>query len=226
MDSKSGLLVMKAKRDTYSCPLCSGERVEQYFEDKKRIYLQCCDCRLVYVPKFCWLSVEEEKSIYDLHENNPEDPGYRKFLSRLSVPLLERLDFGKQGLDFGCGPGPTLSVLLAEGGQQVDLYDPFYYSNSAVFDKTYDFICATEVVEHLREPGKEFSTLFVLLKPGGWLGIMTKMVIDQSAFSRWHYIQDLTHICFYSESTFEYIAERFGAEMEIVTKDVILLKNK
>jgi 16S rRNA G1207 methylase RsmC len=38
-------------------------------------------------------------------------------------------------LDFGCGPGPTLSILLAEQGQQVDLYDPFYHDDPSVFAK-------------------------------------------------------------------------------------------
>ena len=183
-------------------------------------------CRLVFVPKRFWLSVEEEKARYDLHENSSLDPGYRRFLSRLSKPLLEKLSPLQKGLDFGCGPGPTLSLLLEEQSHHVDLYDLYYHNDSAVFEKKYVFICATEVMEHLGDPNREFESLFTMLQQGGWLGIMTKLVIDEEAFSQWHYIRDLTHICFYSRSTFEYLAERFNAELHFVSNDVILLYKK
>ncbi len=216
---------MNTKCDELHCPLCTSENLGSFFEDTKRIYLHCFYCNLVFVPRRYWLSTEDEKATYDLHENDAQDPGYRQFLSRLSTPLLEKLDSEQKGLDFGCGPGPTLSVLLEEQGHQVDLYDPIYYNDSSVFDKKYDFICATEVVEHLHDPNKIFTALFKMLRKGGWLGIMTKLVIDKSAFSQWHYIRDMTHICFYSRNTFEYLAQRFNAELEFVANDVILLNN-
>lgn len=217
------------------CPLCGDESVGNigpFFEDRYRVYLRCSNCQLVFVPECDWVTAEEEKAIYDLHENNAEDDGYRTFLSRLSNPLLERLNQNptgqhkQQGLDFGCGPGPTLSVMFEEQGKDMALYDHFYYNESSVLDSTYDFICATEVVEHLCRPNKEFTTLFSLLKQGGWMGIMTKLVRDQQAFSKWHYIQDRTHICFYSRETFNYIAERFNADVEFVMNDVILLRKR
>ncbi len=210
------------------CPLCQSDVIRPYFEDKKRHYVQCECCDLVFVPKKYWLNSSEEKAEYDLHENDENDLGYRQFLSRLSVPLLERLHLSLtgdcKGLDFGCGPGPTLSLMLEEKGVTMALYDPFYFNDKAVLDRTYDFICATEVVEHLSNPIKEFVKLFSMLKPGGWLGLMTKMVKDQQAFSRWHYIHDQTHICFYSRATFVYIAEKVGANVTFVANDVILLQ--
>jgi len=181
---------------------------------------------MVFVPERYWLTLDEEKATYDLHENNSEDQGYRQFLSRLSVPLLTKLKANRTGLDFGCGPGPTLSTLFEEQGHAMDLYDPFYYHDLSVFEKTYDFICATEVVEHLRNPAKDWAVLFNLLKPGGWLGIMTKQVIDKQAFRTWHYIRDLTHVCFYNESAFSYVAQHFHVDVQFVAKDVILFNKK
>lgn len=207
-----------------SCPLCNNTDSKFYFEDKFRPYFQCNACQLVFVPPTHWLTPAEEKAVYDLHENSPQDQGYCQFLKRLLDPLLLRLPPQQKGLDFGSGPGPTLSVLLEREGHSMDIYDPYYAPRTDVLSKTFDFISATEVVEHLRHPSQEFELLFRHLKPGGWLGIMTKLVIDQQAFSRWHYIQDLTHICFYSQSTFKYIAERFNAELEFMAKDVIFLK--
>ena len=214
---------MKTKCHAPHCPLCSGDDIDRIYEDDKRIYLSCLNCRLVFVPKVYWLDAKDEKTIYDLHENDPQDPRYRRFLSRLVSPLVERLNPNQQGLDFGCGPGPTLSVLLEEQGQQVDLYDPFYFDDPSVFHKKYDFICATEVVEHLRDPKREFASLFKMLKRGGWLGIMTKRMMDKHAFAQWHYIRDMTHICFYGQHTFEYLARRFDARLTVLANDVILL---
>ena len=214
---------MKSHEQEHPCPLCGDADSYSFFTDKFRHYRRCPSCDLVFVPPMYWLSTKAEKATYDLHENSAEDSGYRCFLSRLSTPLLEKLEPGQTGLDFGCGPGPTLPAMLAEHGLLVDLYDPFFFNEPAVFSKMYDFICATEVFEHLRDPGQEISSLFRMLKPGGWLGIMTKLVTDQAAFSQWHYIRDLTHICFYSRSTFTYLARRFHAEIDIVGPDVILM---
>jgi 2-polyprenyl-3-methyl-5-hydroxy-6-metoxy-1,4-benzoquinol methylase len=209
-----------------SCPLCNQKDVDHYHSDKNREYLQCNHCRLVFVPHCFWLNPEDEKAIYDLHTNDADDTGYRKFLSRLTIPLLEKLQSRSNGLDFGCGPGPTLSRMLEEKGHVIELYDLFYKDNREVLGQEYDFICATEVIEHLSAPSAEFERLFSILRTGGWLGLMTKMVLDKQAFSNWHYIRDLTHICFFSRDTFDYLAYRFQSELFFVGNDVILLRKK
>lgn len=214
------------RHDDLLCPLCNGEENEFFLRDKHREYYQCCTCQLIFVPRRYWLSAENAKAIYDLHQNDPEDQGYRKFLSRLTEPLLKRIGENSEGLDFGCGPGPTLSLMFEEHGHRMEVYDPFYFSDTSVLVKEYDFICTTEVVEHLHEPNREFDRLFSMLKSGCWLGIMTKLVLDKQAFSNWHYIRDLTHICFFSRSTFEYLAQRFSAEVIFVGKDVILIRKR
>lgn len=208
------------------CPLCYRKELAFFHEDRKRTYLRCGHCSLVFVPACHWLNEQEEKAIYDLHENNSLDRGYRTFLSRLCKPLLAKLEPGQKGMDFGCGPGPALSVILKEQGFPVALYDPFYYNFPSLLEKKYDFICVTEVAEHLRDPAKEFKVLFEMLNPGGWLGIMTKLVTSEMAFRNWHYIRDPTHICFYSQATFEYLAKHFSATVECVGSDVILLMKK
>lgn len=189
-----------------------------------REYFQCPNCELVFVPKKFHLNSIDEKKEYDLHNNNPFDPGYRKFLSRLATPLIGKLGSNSYGLDFGSGSGPALSVMLEECGMRVDLFDLYYHNDESVFKNTYDFITATEVVEHLAKPYYEFKQLLKILKTKGYLGIMTKLVIDKGAFCKWHYIQDMTHISFYSRFTFEYIAKTFDLDLEIIGNDVIILR--
>ena len=110
------------------CPLCAHE-VAPYFEDRRRAYFHCPRCDLVSADPASHLGPAAERAYYDLHENGPEDPGYRRFLGRLAAPLLGRLAPGMRGLDYGCGPGPTLSIMLGEAGMLVEDYDPYYRPN-------------------------------------------------------------------------------------------------
>ncbi|MCB1704778.1 MAG: class I SAM-dependent methyltransferase [Halioglobus sp.] len=206
------------------CPLCAGGEISWYSSDRRRRYLQCGDCELVFVPPAYHLDRAAEKAEYALHENHIHDPGYRRFLSRLMEPLVTRLAAGARGLDFGCGPGPALAHMLREEGFEVVCYDSLFVPDAAALAQCYDFICATEVVEHLHHPGRELERLWSLLQPGGWLGIMTKLVRDAEAFSRWHYKNDPTHVCFFSARTWHWWARRYGAAVEIIGADVILLR--
>ncbi len=216
-----------------SCPLCASSQVAAYHQDSRREYEQCGQCKLVFVPPAQYLSAAAEKAEYDQHQNRLDDPGYRQFLSRLYTPLQARL-LGQdrpgvhlaplEGLDFGAGPGPLLAQMLREAGYKMAIYDLFYAPDTGVFSRPYDFITATEVVEHLHQPGRELQRLFACLRPGGTLGIMTKLVIDPSAFSRWHYKNDQTHVCFFSQDTFQWLATCWGASLEFVGNDVILLQ--
>ena len=208
---------------TSPCPLCSSGS-DLFFQDTRRSYLRCSECQLVFVPPGFFVSATEERTEYDLHQNSPDDPGYRRFLSRVAEPIMARVPAPASGLDFGCGPGPTLSVMLTEHGYQMTNYDPLYFPDQAALDRTYDLVTATEVVEHLRDPRASLATLWKCVRPGGWLGIMTKRVIDRDAFSRWHYITDPTHVCFFSDQTMEWLSKRWGAAIEYVGSDVVLFQ--
>lgn len=209
-----------------SCPLCGGDEIGHYHRDRRRDYWQCGGCALVFVSGEQQLAPADEKAVYDCHENSPQDMGYRDFLSRLFTPLRERLPPGAQGLDFGCGPGPTLSVMFEEVGHPMAIYDIYYAPDRRVLDGCYDFITATEVVEHLAAPGRELERLAALLRPGGWLGLMTKRVRSREAFASWHYILDPTHISFFSEATFEWLGRHLKMDVVFPAGDVVLLHKR
>ncbi|MBS3756406.1 MAG: class I SAM-dependent methyltransferase, partial [Desulfobacterales bacterium] len=202
---------------------CESTETGHYTADQFRAYVICRACNLVFVPAPHRISETKEKARYDLHENHPDDPGYQKFLNRLFAPVCSRLTEGAAGLDFGCGPGPVLAAMFREQGYGMDTYDKFYACNPAVFEKVYDFITATEVLEHLHHPGRELERLWAMLKTGGVLGIMTKLVHSRQAFEKWHYKNDETHVCFFSRATFEWLADAWQAPVEFVGKDVVLL---
>jgi hypothetical protein len=167
---------------------------------------------------------DQEKQHYDQHQNDPHDGRYRRFLSRLFEPLNSRLPLPSQGLDFGSGPGPTLSRMFAEAGHDMEIYDPIYAPNPSVLQRQYDFVTVSEVAEHFHHPGREFSLLWKLLRPGGWLGVMTKRLPDATAFASWHYKRDPTHVSFFSLETFAWLAEALAAEWTVAGDDVVLFR--
>ncbi|OHU86076.1 methyltransferase [Pseudoalteromonas amylolytica] len=206
-----------------SCGLCGGVKITHYHQDKLRHYWQCECCQLVFVDESERLTPQQEKVIYDSHQNDLGDEGYRRFLSRVADPILARTSPPAIGLDFGCGPGPLLAHMLTEAGHKMSVYDLYYANDPEVLTGQYDFISCTEVIEHIAQPKSILSQLFSLLKPGAPLVLMTKLVIDKTRFATWHYKNDLTHISFFSRKTFAYVAQIYGSDIEFVGNDVIIL---
>lgn len=204
------------------CPLCRSKEIKPYFKNKEASYFSCTQCDLVFTPKEFHLSEAAEKIRYDSHQNNPEDEHYREFLSQVFNPVMDCIKSGAKGLDFGCGPGPTLSVMFEEQGYAVDLFDKFYANDHSIFNNKYDFITATEVAEHLDKPGDELTRLYNMLSKGGVLAIMTKILHDQIDFKSWYYKDDPTHICFFSQDTTNYLANKWEARTQSMGNDVVL----
>ena len=208
------------------CTLCQGKDTALLYKAESRAFYRCSTCDLVFVPQGFHLSLSEEKKRYDSHQNDPDDDRYREFLSRLLDPLLDKVGNRIKDLsilDYGCGPGPTISVMLAEYGATVENYDPFYANQTGLLKRSYDIITATEVVEHFCRPQQEFFKLRTLLNPGGTLALMTTFADKKTDFSTWWYAKDPTHICFYSKDTFRWIAENYKATLEFPRDNVVFI---
>lgn len=207
------------------CPLCQTDtHAEHYHRDRKREYLKCPRCYLVYVDPSSLPAKDVEKLEYSLHENSAEDEGYVKFLSRLLDPLKPYLSEQVDVIDFGCGPAPVLAQLMELEGPEVALYDPFFAYYPENLTKQYDIITCTEAIEHFHQPHKEWALWLKMLRPNGMLAIMTKRVIDKTRFAQWHYKNDPTHVSFFSEDTFAYLAEQHGFIVEYPCNDVVFMK--
>ena len=212
------------KRDYNICPLCRNDIIKSYYKEAKRSYLLCNKCDLVFVPSKQLPSRNIEKTKYDQHQNSPQDSRYRAFLSKLFTPMQKFIKPNSYGLDFGSGPGPTLSKMFEEVGYKMDIYDIFYAPNKEVFTKKYDFITTTEVIEHLHKPKEELSRLVAMLNDGGVLGVMTSFRPKQELFASWYYKNDLTHVRFFTPKTFEYIANMLSLKIIYIDDGVVIFK--
>ncbi|TVQ31797.1 MAG: class I SAM-dependent methyltransferase [Geminicoccaceae bacterium] len=206
------------------CPVCRVPATLPFAEVAGRRYWRCQGCRAVFLEPTQRPSPAVERAHYRTHQNDPADPHYRRFLAKLAGPLCARLQPACEGLDFGCGPGPALAAMLTEAGHRVSLYDPLFHPDPSALQRAYDFVTCTEVVEHLHDPAGTFDRLAGLLRPGGWLAIMTCFQTDDARFANWHYRRDPTHVVFYREATLAHVAATRGLMFESPTKDVALLR--
>ncbi len=206
------------------CPLCQNNDSELYEKDRVRWYHQCLKCFLLFVPSEYHVTFQAEKERYDCHNNDPKDLGYRKFLGQLAHPLAKFLRQPSHGIDFGSGPTPVLSELLEAEGFQMSNFDPFFANNPFLISRKYDFLTCSEVVEHFRNPQKEWKRMVDMVKKNGLIAIMTETFNEEIPFHSWYYKSDKTHICFYSEKTFEWIAKQFKLKTLYIKQPVRIFK--
>jgi SAM-dependent methyltransferase len=205
------------------CPLCATAGAPLAFAAHRRSYYRCGECDLLFVAAADRPSPEVERAVYEQHDNDPADPGYRAFLDRLAAPLVARLEPGARGLDYGCGPGPALAAMLTEAGYPTAVYDPLFAPDRAPLARRYDFVTCTETVEHFHDPAAELARMGALVAPGGWLAVMTALV-DARLGPRWWYLRDPTHVCCYSLATMRWLAARFGWRLEHPAANVVLFR--
>lgn len=205
------------------CPLCQSSESFEFYPH----FFKCHHCQLLFKNPNSFLSFDEETTRYSYHQNNEEDQGYIKYLKQITEPLLKKLDSSKNGLDFGCGPGPTLSKILGAENINCDNYDPFFLPDHTLLNKKYDFIVSTEVFEHFHNPKLEIEKLWELVKNGGLLAVMTVFYPEKlEEFGKWWYKNDPTHVCFYNEEVFRYIGEKLDAEIEFSGRKVVFIKKR
>jgi len=65
-----------------------------------------------------------------------------------------------------------------------------------------------------------------LLNPGGIWVVMTHFWNETTNFKNWGYAHDPTHVIFYHEETFRFIAANFGFEILEYQKERVVILRK
>ena len=196
-----------------TCHICNNP-AESFVDERTNItYYHCKSCEYIFKSPECYQSIEEQKSRYDLHENDEDHPGYRAYFQRFIDFVLPLVGIPKTALDFGCGRSTLLASLLEEKGIECEYYDPLYHPENLNDSKKYELIVSTEVFEHLHQPKEVFHSLLERLEDGGCLALQTQFHPNEvAAFKKWYYHQDPTHIVFFTVKTFRVLAEMYGCE--------------
>lgn len=194
------------------CKICGADtriiKDNQFHID----YYKCLDCDFIFMDDEKRVSFDDEREVYDRHENSIECDGYvsmfMNFLDNAVTP------YKKEGLalDFGSGPEPVLMQLInRDYNFEMENYDLHYQPKKVFLGKKYDLVVSTEVVEHLPDPIKVFKMVYDILDKDGIFAFMTVLhENDDEKFTKWWYRRDTTHISFYSKQTLETIARNIG----------------
>jgi hypothetical protein len=205
------------------CPLCETQS-DDFFQDTQKYY-KCINCHSIFVDENDLPDGESEKKRYEMHENDPSDKGYRKFVSPITSSILNDFKKDHVGLDFGAGTGAVICEVLKEQGYNIFAYDPYFYPNKELLNVKYDYIASSEVIEHFYHPKKEFEMLKGMLKDGGKLYLMTDIYDESIDFASWYYKNDPTHVFLYHKDAFEYIREKFEFKSVKVKGRLIVFSN-
>ncbi len=209
------------------CRLCGSSDTDLWKAADKK-YLFCRRCGFVQVLRKYFPSPDKERERYLKHDNSISNPGYVKFLeSFIDSAVMPYIERGSDILDFGSGPSPVLSELLNRRGYRTVSYDPYFSDINFWKERTFRGVVSLEVFEHMHNPVRELESITAVIERGGYLAIGTVLHHeDRTFFDKWWYKDDFTHVSFYSEKTFRFIAEIFGLKF-ITQKDgtrIILLK--
>jgi cyclopropane fatty-acyl-phospholipid synthase-like methyltransferase len=195
---------------TDPCILCGTEGTECFFADKRRSFLRCPNCDLVFVPREQLLSLADERARYDQHHNTECDQAYLSYVDSCIAELHCLPLAGARILDFGCGQHAVMTARLRGQGLDCTGYDPLYQLGTRALAETYDVIAAVEVVEHLRDLRHEFDRIANCLAPGGHLFLRTLLRAADIPFATWWYKNDSTHVNFFSAVTMRFVARRWN----------------
>ncbi len=194
------------------------------YKKKDTYYYDCSTCKAIVKDEEYYLTADEEKTVYETHNNDVNDVRYQKFTMPITNYVIDKFLPAHNGLDFGSGTGPVISSMLMKKNYDIVQYDPFFAPNQSIFNKRYDYIFSCEVFEHFHKPKIEIDKLISLLKINGALLIMTLLYNDQIDFNKWNYRNDSTHVFIYRKETIEYIVKEKELEIDILTDRFILIR--
>ena len=207
-----------------TCPLCHSKDALPFFKDRLNHFWQFKNCSGLYRDPANLPKPAEEKARYLTHNNDVNDPGYRKFVSSIVNYVLSNFSTQSKGLDYGAGTGPVAAVMLEEAGYSISLYDPFFHPQTSPLDHSYDFIICCEVMEHFQDPKIEFEKLYALLNPGGALICKTDLYAANIDFKKWYYKNDPTHVFIYHKNSVEQLAASQGYELNFLDERTVVFK--
>jgi SAM-dependent methyltransferase len=207
-----------------NCKVCGSEDISLYAGNKKREFLRCSSCELVFVPEQFYLTTEQERKRYDLHDNSIDNKGYKEFLEKIVTVITDRFSVDCTILDFGSGANAVLGKILDKKGYSCDSYDPLFNIQCRNDTKLYDIIVVCEVIEHLRFLQNDLLFIKKRLRPDGTVILRTQLYPDAEKFLGWWYIQDLTHVNFFSPVTIDFVASQLKRMVTLTDeKDIFML---
>ena len=208
-----------------NCRLCRSSDCRLFHDDGRRTFFHCSGCGLAFVPPDNFISLDEERRRYDLHDNSEDQEGYVRFLRETITAVEKCCRRSGKILDYGSGKNAVLTGLLNDIGYDCTAFDPLYEIGAKALVKQFDAVILCEVVEHLRDLRREIRTLKSVITQKGKLVVRTKLRPSLKKFPAWWYKNDLTHINFFNDRSIRLFGALLGKPAEIkADKDIFVMQ--
>ena len=217
---------------------CCNSLLNEVILVKDKKYHFCSNCNSVFLDSEFYLTSENQKDRYLLHNNTLEDAGYKKYLEKF---FDEVISFAKSKnhtyLDYGSGPNPCLVELVKQkysDFEQIDAWDLFFTKDFTPKEDFYSLITCLEVAEHFENPIESFLHIKSLLKKDGLLAVQTQIFYPEDDFEKtskkfatWWYKEDTTHVTFYSKEGLINCCKNCGLEfLTQINKNLLVFTKK
>ena len=188
-----------------NCPICGLLQVKTIAGEFELLY--CQTCGLYSKDEKTFLNRFDEFKRYDQH-SSIGDEHYRSFMNEFVKTAV--IPYVNQGIaiDYGAGKTGVIKEMLETSGFICETYDPYFTFDQSVLHQTYDLLVSTEVVEHFQDIMVDWKKMVDLVKPNGFIAIMTQFAKED--LGNWWYLRDQTHYQFYQQRTFDFIAKALG----------------
>ncbi|GIU42928.1 methyltransferase domain-containing protein [Shewanella colwelliana] len=204
------------------CPLCSNDNCVPFYQDRKRAIYRCKACELLFADANSHLPPAAELNKYQTAANKHK--ALQQFVMSLLEQCAQQTTQPLLGLNFGRTLETSVVNTISQRGHQLYQYDPFFAPDHSLLKQQYDFIACYKVFEHFRFPNKEWNLLCSILKPGGWIAINTQLLVQLNGFAKWHHKNNLTHVSFYQQATFQFLAQQADFKLLFASNDLILVQ--
>ena len=234
-----------------SCPICQRETQREWGRSGGYVLYVCGGCTHVFADvgrvdydkmdqdsfrsHMTCDSMRDDRAYYE-HLKKAEAPG--RHTQRTVQTILQGIDGVPAGswLDIGCGSGYLVqqageqrweAVGIEPGGwgqiaaQERGLRVVQGLLREDTFDRRFDVVSATDVIEHQPDPFLIMHLVKRYLNPGGraFISVPAADCVHARWFkTRWAMVTPPTHCHFFTRASFELLAEKTGMRVEGVSR--------
>lgn len=236
-------------REKVLCNICNSDEARLQFSIQGFDIVRCSRCGLLYVnPRLTPKAIEELYSFAYYKSEDPVAYGYDDYLGEHNtiIKTFERRwkvmnpFLPKTGLmlDIGAACGFLLEVAKANGwhargleiSEDMANYGRAQFGHDIIIgnlsevdfkEGSFDLITIWDTIEHSRNPTEDIGVISRLLKPGGFLSLITPdsgSLHAQLAGGKWvEYLRPQEHIYFFSFKILKAMLDKVGFDVKLRT---------